>query len=90
MQLRIEIVFHITGFRSVDGVITTHATIFSGKPFRPSLFEDDVTRDHVLLAALLCAQTFTGGVTGTGVGATLGVVRGVTDLRAGEEEARER
>lgn len=70
-------------------MVATHGTVLAGKPFCASLSENDVSGDHVLLSALFGAETFAGGIASFCVGATLGVVGGVTDLQRREVIARE-
>lgn len=89
MSLRVKIVFDVARLSRVDCVVPTHRTVLAREPFCSPLTEYDVSRDHVLLAGFLCAQTFTRWVTSTAVGATLSSVRSISKLSAWEK-ARKR
>lgn len=87
-MFRVKVVSDITCFPGKDGMVPTNVAILTGKPFRPSLFVDDASRNDVLAASAFCAQTLAGRVSGVTICSTLSSVRGVTDV--GErKESRE-
>lgn len=65
MPLRVKVVFHVAGFRGIDGVVSSHIAVLTGEPFCASLAEDDVAGDDVLIAGLFGSQASTCGVVGT-------------------------
>ncbi len=73
MALRVAVVLDVAGRRGVDGVVAADAAVVAREPVRAPLPEDDVSRDHVLLAAFFGAESFAGTVFGA-VGAALGCV----------------
>lgn len=85
VPLRVEVVLDVSGLGRVDGVVPPHGAVLAGEPFRAALPVDDVARDHVLLAGLLRAETFAGGVAGGGVRGTLGGVGGMSEEGEREE-----
>ncbi len=54
-------------------MVASHAAVVAWVPVRAALPEDDVARDHVLLAGLFGAESFAGAVFGA-VCAALGLV----------------
>lgn len=79
MPRRVEVVLHISGLRSEDGMVFPQIAVLSRKPFSASLAEDDVSGDDVLVAGFFGAETSACGVVGA-VCSALGGVGGVADL----------
>lgn len=48
MLFWIFVVFDITRFGRIDGMISSHGTIVSGKPVGTTLAKNNVTRDYIL------------------------------------------
>lgn len=88
MALGIRVVFHIARGERVDGVITTHAAVFAGKPFGATLAEDDISRNHELVARFFCTETLAWTVFWAVVCAALASMGGITHLKLGSEDGR--
>ena|SRR5215471_8630001 len=67
-------------------MVPSNSAILTWKPFRPALPEDDVSRNHVLVAGLFGTKTFSGRVSRPVVGTALGGMGGMADLRVVREE----
>jgi hypothetical protein len=72
--LRVEVVADVAGLGCVDGVVTTHAAIFTREPEGSALPENDASRYHVLAARALRSETLAGGITRVSIGCSLGGV----------------
>ena len=80
VPFRIEVIPHIAGLGSVDGVVSSKRAVLAGEPFRSALFEDNASGDDVFSACALRTETLSGGVPGVSVCCSLGSVRGVSSL----------